>query len=71
MHSFKLCIVAGKSLMAWLPIAAIGITQRLLSGTTRKYVLSATMHSLKLCADGIDRKSVRLSWHGSLRIGEG
>jgi hypothetical protein len=31
----------------------------------------ATMHSLKLCADGIDRKSVRLSWHGSLRIGEG
>ena len=57
--------------MAWLPIAAIGITQRLLSGTTRKYVLSATMHSLKLCADGIDRKSVRLSWHGSLRIGEG
>ena len=39
--------------------------RRVTGGNDRQ--LSATMHSLKLCAVGIDRKSARQSWHGSLR----
>jgi hypothetical protein len=36
------------------------------SGRYVNLYIAATMHSLKLCADDISRKSAKQSWHGSL-----